>query len=302
MDFTIRPFDPELDLPILWSLFNEFRVGKARTFDEIKRGISHEAIGRYTAVGVNGQPMGFARLNLISSFSNTADVEIAVLPQFRNRGLGKKLFDFALRSAKKMFILSLEVVLRDPSSDAIKFCENVGFVFKPYVISYITPVEKIELPKNSKSDCESGISFANWTKFRRKIALHRLFDLEKYTRTYFYENDNRPIKIEDFDDNIFYRYWDIRKTWVAASTRGKWLGVAGSASGYNYHTIIHPTMRNSSFIFALNAFSLRTAISSGAETIYAHDVSSAVETVKAYEMLGFIQSSTRYDGVMSLRP
>jgi GNAT superfamily N-acetyltransferase len=301
MDFTIRPFNPDLDLPILWNLFNGFRVTNMRSFDEIKRGIAHEAIGRHTAVSIDGQPMGFARLKLISSFSKTADIEVAVLPEFRNRGLGRELFNFAFNNAKQLSISHLEVVLQNPSDDAIKFCQSMSLVFKPHIIYYETPVERIILPKYLQLGFENGGSFASWTKFRRKSALHKFFNLEKDAHTYFYENDSGIENVEDFEE-IFYRYWDVRKTWTVASARGRWLGVAGSASGYNYHTIVHPKMRNTDFVFALNAFSLQTTISIGAENIYAHDVSSAVETVKAYEMLGFIQSSTRHYGVMSLRP
>lgn len=130
MSFTIRPFtmdDCEQLAPVVSAVYEVTITPEAIRWDveHVDPKIKYqdwvaEVNGRIVATGRYGQHLG-------AYHPRKFNVDVAVLPDYRRRGIGGALYDTVVAALQEHAPISLSTGVREDRSDSVRFAEKRGF-------------------------------------------------------------------------------------------------------------------------------------------------------------------------------
>ena len=119
----IRPAE-ESDLPKL-ALIEKICFSTPWSENELRSSLMNRALYRFYVAEEEGEIAGYSGMSLILS---EADVDnVAVLPRFRRRGIGRALLQQMIADAEALSMESVILEVRDSNLPAITLYENLGF-------------------------------------------------------------------------------------------------------------------------------------------------------------------------------
>lgn len=80
---------------------------------------------------LNGKIVGFQSIDLFSKFilsmSQVGTLGTYILPEYRGKGIGKKLFEESLKFAREFKYEKLVIYVRETNTSALSFYQSLGF-------------------------------------------------------------------------------------------------------------------------------------------------------------------------------
>jgi GNAT superfamily N-acetyltransferase len=308
MSITLRPLEPETDLPRLAEL-TTLLTPEQVTAEMLEEAERHRPEGgirrRVVAVDEAGQIAGFGQAGRPPwARPGLFWLRVLVDPGMRRRGIGATLYRALLEFTGEQKGSTLAGVVRDDSPDSLRFAEQRGFRIDRHVFgSTLDPAAFDESRFAGTVDAvqAAGIRFFSFADLEGTLEQQRaLYDLNTLTALDVPGSEPDGIRpFEQFRKEVFDAFWFRPDGQIIAADGDRWVGLAALgeiAPGvmYNMMTGVVREYRGRKIALALKLLGIAFARRRGATLIRTNNDSLNQPMLAINRKLGYQPGSGWY--------
>ncbi|MDX1416744.1 MAG: GNAT family N-acetyltransferase [Candidatus Promineifilaceae bacterium] len=300
-EISFRPAVPTPDFPALAALLSKVwpqmvTAGQMHEWEE------RQPAGqiRLRFVAEKGQA-GIIGYGLVYHEASGAEgrflLDVIIDPQWRNRGIGGKLYDHILSVALDHGANFLDCELSDNCPECLRFARKRGFIIDRHMFESVLDLASFDYnhfqPIIFRLESE-GIRFISLASGGDTAALRRqLYEIDRQSALDDPASKGTFPTFEEFSRQVFEASWFRPEGQMMALDGQKVIGL--SAVGYFTHnnrmynmtTGVLPAYRGRQIAQALKILALRYAQSYGAQTVIAHNDSQNKAMLAINRKLGY---------------
>ncbi len=315
MSATFRPLDLEIDASryaeLLSTIYPEpVTVAQVREWDEHfpRDGFRQ----RMVAVNENNLVVGCNEAShrphmLPKSFW----IDVIVMPGFRRRGIGSRLYEIALTAAELQGATRLECEVRDHTPEWLQFALARRFQIDRHVFEStldLTTFDESPFAGTLGAVQAQGVRFFTLADAGNTEANQRkLYELNKRNALDIPGSEGTFPRFEDFSGYVFQASWFRAAGQILAAEGDRWIGLSAvgyftqTNSSYNMHTGVLKEYRGRKIALALKLLAIRRARDWGAAYIRTNNDSQNAPILAINQKLGYKPEPGFYRCVQKLQ-
>lgn len=230
---TFRPIHLETDAADIARLYN-FTVGEALTLESIVDWWTpREGEIRTTmlALDESGTAIGYWDVDRETWMKpETFFIKAIVAPEVRGHGLGKQMYEDALRAAREYGAMCLESNVRDNDGVALKFAETRGFKIQHH--SFESILDLADFDEHRFDDLIAQVHAEGFRFFSLAEAgvtdenKHKLYEANRASGLDNPGNDGTFPDFYAFSKDVFDASWFRADTQILAAHKDHWVGLS----------------------------------------------------------------------------
>jgi len=224
-------------------------------------------------------------------------IEVIVLPDFRRRGIGARLYDNAVEFARAQGATRLECEVRDYNRDWLKFAQARGFQIDRHVFESSLDLARFDEARFAgviEAEQAQDIRFFTLADAGNTEANQRkLYELNKRNALDIPGSEGMFPRFEDFSKFVFGASWFRAEGQILAADGERWVGLsavgyfANTYSTYNMHTGVLREYRGRKIALALKLLAIRRSREWGAVYLRTNNDSQNAPILAINEKLGY---------------
>jgi len=298
---SVRPANPATDLPAIAYLLS-LTMPEPLTAEQVReRWRPAEGEARFTNVALNdqGQTVGLADVGHEAWMKpGLVRLTLVVAPEWRNQGIGTRLFAEGIRFAQAQGASRVESAVRDDAPEALRFAEQRGYrVDRHSFESALDLASFDERPfvsalERARAAGLRFFSLADLDPVTEQLE-RRLYDLNRVTGLDNPGNNGFFSPYEEFRKFVFEASWFRADGQILVADGEQWVGLAAVAFypeanyAYNAFTGVERAYRGRGLACALKLLAIRWAQQVGARYIRTNNDSRNAPMLAINRKLGY---------------
>ncbi len=306
--FNIRPASPQKDFPALAELLDKVWP-QTVTAENLHEWESRKPEGqirlRYV---VDEQEAGIIGYGLVYREASGAKerflIDVIVNPDWRQQGIGSKLYDHVFNEAINRGATLLDCDVRENCPSCLRFAEKRGFIFDRHMFESVLNLSDFDYGRFTPLITQlqnEGLRFFSLAEGGDTAELRRqLYAIDRVSALDDPASKGTFLTYEQFCEQIFEASWFRAEGQIMAADGDEVIGLssvgyfAPNNEMYNMSTGVMPAYRGRKIAQALKALALRYAQVYGADIVITHNDSQNAPMLAINRKFGYQSQPGEY--------